>query len=172
MITDNPHLKVTKLVPQVSKWLHRTNGRGIRRGEERFDSIGFFFQNTGFFVFAVVAGVVAIGFALLIEVKAHVEVLSFELRVHMKSRIACGREWTDKAHLVAVFVLKRVPGAAEQGHRVVGEVIDSEAHNGRITKRQGNFQVSVSNFQIIFNDQALDIQLIHCFNLPVYEIDH
>lgn len=77
----------------------------------------------------MVAGVVAVGFFLLIEMKAYVEVFVAKLYVHVEARIAGGSEWSNETHFFAIFMLKRVTGAPEEVDGIVGDVFYGEFHN-------------------------------------------
>ena len=96
--------------------------------EEGFDAFSFFFENAGFFVFAVVARVVAVSFLFLIKVKTHFEVFAAKLCVRMKARIACRSKRSDEARLTVFLALKGVAGAPEEIDGIVGDVFDGEFH--------------------------------------------
>lgn len=77
----------------------------------------------------MMAGVVAVSFALLVEVKTYMKIFSFESRVHVEARIAGCGERADKAHLATFLPLERISGAAEEIDGVVSEVIYGEFHS-------------------------------------------
>ena len=115
--------------PRQVLLLHWTHTRIVRYGgEEGFDAISLFFETSGFFVFAVMTGVCAVGFFLLIEVKADIEVFVPELGVHMEARIASGRKWADKAHLTVFLALKGIAGAPQEINGIVGNGGNCEFH--------------------------------------------
>ena len=76
----------------------------------------------------MVAGVVAVGFFLLIEVKAYIEVFVAKLYVHVEARIAGGSEWSNETRFFAIFMLKCIAGAPEEVDGIVGDVFDGEFH--------------------------------------------
>ena len=110
--------------------LHRAK-TGIvgSRCEKRLDAVGFLLQNAGFFVFAVMASVVAVRFFFLVEVETYVEIFAAEFCVHMETRIARRRKRADKAHFVAILALENIPRAPEEIDGIVGNVVDDEFHS-------------------------------------------
>ena len=63
----------------------------------------------------------AVGFFLLVEVKAYFEVFAVKSRIGVKPRVSGGSERSDKAHFFAVFALKRIAGAPEEIDGIVGD---------------------------------------------------
>lgn len=76
----------------------------------------------------MMAGVIAVGLFLLIEVKAHFKILMAKPCVHVEARIARRSERSDEAHLTVFLALKRIAGAPEEINGVVGDVFDGEFH--------------------------------------------
>lgn len=93
-----------------------------------FDAVCFYFEGAGFFVFAVVTRVVAIGFFLLIEVKTDFEIASMDSHIGVKSWIASRCEWTNKAHLLAILSLKSIADATKKIGGIVRDIGDGKFH--------------------------------------------
>ncbi len=76
----------------------------------------------------MVAGVRAIRFFLLVEVKAYIEVFTAELRIQVEARVAGRCKRANKAHFFTIFVLKSIAGAPEKVGGIVGDGENSELH--------------------------------------------